>query len=272
MSEPASATTTQDLAGQGYWETVWNAKDAAGWASLGWIRARYSWVVLDAMLRRRLRDRPRRHLLEVGCATGRWLIYFHRTFGYAVTGCDYSETGCASARASLAAAGIAGEVIQDDLFNLQGRYDAIFSGGLIEHFDDPRRVLQKFHGMLEPGGTLITIVPNLRGLSGLYHRLLKPETFSTHRPVTVAELRRWYRELGLADTAAGALGSFVPSRFPRDKVRRTHPRLYRILWPLLIRPLTQGSNALCTLLFRRLGVRIESPLFSPYLYAIGERR
>jgi SAM-dependent methyltransferase len=183
-----------------------------------------------------------KRFLEVGCATGRWLIYFHRTFGYAVTGCDYSEAGCVEARESLARASIPGDIVQDDLFRLQGRWDVVFSGGLIEHFTDAQGVLGKFTSLLNPGGFLVTIVPNLSGLSGAYHRWLKPETFTTHRVVTAAQLGEWHAALGLRRVEVGALGSVVPSRFPRDAIRRRHPKMYRALWTVL-GPLTGRRTA-----------------------------
>jgi cyclopropane fatty-acyl-phospholipid synthase-like methyltransferase len=96
---------------------------------------------------------PGKRFLEVGCAGGRWLVYFHRAFGYSVTGCDYSETGCETARQALSRAGIAGEVIQDDLFRLEGRWDVVFSGGLVEHFTDAKGVLAKFLSLLNGGGS-----------------------------------------------------------------------------------------------------------------------
>lgn len=265
----APSRVNRDLTSPDYWDRTWQGRDPRSWNSLGWVRSKYSWVVLDARLRARLPADPGKRFLEVGCATGRWLIYFHRTFGYAVTGCDYSEPGCEMARQNLARAGISGEVIQDDLFRLQGRWDVIFSGGLVEHFTDAQGVLAKFTSLLNPGGFLVTVVPNLSGLSGAYHRWLKPETFTTHRVVTEAQLREWYAALGLRRVEVGALGSVVPARFPRDAIRRRHPRAYRALWTVL-GPLTWTTNRACIWGFRRAGVRVESPRFSPYLYAIGE--
>jgi SAM-dependent methyltransferase len=265
------SATDGRLTDRGYWDQVWVDKNPGAWSDLGWIRRRYSWVVWDRKLRARLQPDPARRFLEVGCGSAKWLIYFHRTFGYQVTGCDYSDAACEGARRSLAAAGVPGEVIQRDLFALTGRYDVICSYGLIEHFTDPRAVLAKFRELLpSPGGVLLTMVPNLGGLSGLYHRALKPETFTTHRPITLDELRRWYGELGLSRVEVGALGSVIPLRFPRDKVRRRYPRLYRALWGGVLRPATWASNRGCTALYTRLGMTVESPLFSPNLYAIGE--
>jgi cyclopropane fatty-acyl-phospholipid synthase-like methyltransferase len=264
---------TEDLTNQTYWEDTWRRKDPRPWADLGWVQDRYNWFAWDHLLRARLRPQNGRRFLEVGCAGGKWLIYFHKTFGYSVTGCDYSETGCAMARRNVEAAGIDGTILQQDLFTLTGEFDVIYSHGLIEHFNDPKGVLEKFVSLLHPSpGTLISIVPNLTGLSGFYNRLLKPETFTTHRVITLDELRGWYEEIGLHHIEGGALGSFVPFMFPRDKIRREHPQFYRLFWGACLGPLTWAANRLCIWLFRRVGVRIESPRFSPYLYAIGEKR
>lgn len=263
---------TEELTDHAYWEGVWKRKDSPHWGDLGWVRHRYNWFAWDRLLRARLRPQKGERLLEVGCAGGKWLIYFHKTFGYSVTGCDYSKTGCAMARTNLETAGIGGTILQQDLFNLTGEFDVIYSHGLIEHFNEPKSVLEKFVSLLRPAsGTLISIVPNLTGLSGFYNRLLKPETFTTHRVITLDELRGWYKEIGLRNIEGGALGSFVPFMFPRDKIRREHPRLYRFFWGACLGPLTWAANRLCIWLFRRVGIRIESPRFSPYLYAIGEK-
>lgn len=254
-----------------YWENVWQNKGSREWTDLRWIRGRYHWVAWDRILRSRLRPDPTREFLEVGCGTGKWLVYFHRVFGYRVTGNDYSDRGCAAAQATLARAGIDGRVIQGDCFDLTGEYDVVCSLGLIEHFDDTKAILAKFASLLRPGGTLISVVPNLTGLSGAYHRLLKPETFTTHRVITLQDLRMWHADLGLTRIETGALGSVIPMRFPRDVIRKRHPRFYAVLWHAVLRPVTWATNRACTAALQRWGVCLESERFSPYLYAIAER-
>jgi hypothetical protein len=146
----------------------------------------------------------------------------------------------------------------------------VFSAGLIEHFTDTRHVLAKLSSLLRPGGTLVTLVPNLNGVSGLYHRLLKPETFETHVRMTTRELRGWHRDLGLVNVEVGALGSVVPSRFPRGELKRSHPRVHRVVWGLAMRPATWITERLCIAGLQRLDLRIEAQSFSPYLYAIAD--
>jgi 2-polyprenyl-3-methyl-5-hydroxy-6-metoxy-1,4-benzoquinol methylase len=260
---------SEGLTSPSYWEGVWRQKDGPSWDRT-WVDQNYAWFALDQLLRRSLTAGAGARLLEVGCASGKWLIYFHRTFGYSVTGCDYSATGCEIAQQSLDTAGVPGTVLNQDLFTLADTWDVVFSAGLIEHFDRPETVLAKFATLLQPKtGTLVTLVPNLGGLSGLYHRCLKPETFETHRPITPKELAAWHRDLGFRQVAVGAFGSIVPARFPRDKLRQGHPGLHRMLWPLLLRPATAVTNRLCIMAFRRFGLQVESPSFSPYLFAIA---
>lgn len=262
----------EDLTSQHYWEDNWQRKSERAWGKLDWVRRQYNWRSWDEILRRRLKGQNGNRFLEVGCAGGKWLIYFQKTFGYNVTGCDYSPVGCDMARKNLEAAGIDAPVLQKDLFTLTGEFDVIYSHGLIEHFQNPLKVLEKFSALLHPShGTLISVVPNITGLSGFYNRLFKPETFETHRRITLEELQCWYRDLGLREVEIGALGSFVPFMFPRDQLRKDYPRFYRLFWGLFLHPLTWLSNRICIELLKRFGLRIESQRFSPYLYVIGKK-
>jgi 2-polyprenyl-6-hydroxyphenyl methylase/3-demethylubiquinone-9 3-methyltransferase len=259
------------LTDERYWDSVWAAKRANAGDKLASLNRSYPSLMFDRLLAARLGTDRSRRFLEVGCGSGRTLIYYARRFGYSVTGCDYSDESCAMTRRHLAAAGIPGQVIQADLFTLTGEYDVIFSGGLIEHFDDPKSVLAKFVSLLSPGGTLISTVPNLSGLSGRYHRIWKPETFTTHRVVTLGDLRRWYEELGLQRIEVGARGSIIPRRFPRDRFRRQYPRFYPLFWKGFLGPLTWITSRGCLWAYRHYGLKFESERFSPGLYAIGDR-
>lgn len=254
-----------------YWDDVWTTKGGRGREVLRARPTRYHRAVLDDLLAAQLPHTPGRRFLEVGCAGGSWLVYFRLEFGYAVTGCDSSPAGCRLARANLAAAGAEGTVIESDFFTLVGEHDVVFSAGLVEHFVDPAPVFAKLASLTAPGGILVTLVPNLTGLSGLYHRLWKPETFETHRPVTLADLSSWYRSAGVDVRRLGALGSIVPKRLPHRAIEARHPALYRLLWPAVLRPLTWATERACLSAYRRLGLRLDSERFSPYLYAVGRR-
>lgn len=264
MAQRRELTTTA------YWDEEWRRlPPSRAYADLQWVERNYLYRSFDALLARVLPVDPGRRFIEMGAGPGRWMIYFHRRFGYRVAGCDYSPVSCELARHNLAAAGIAGEVIEADFMALQGQYDVVFSGGVVEHFDRPEEVVAAFARLVVPGGYLVTDVPNLGGLSGLYHRLLKPATFETHRLVTLADLRRLHGALGLREGLAAAYGSFAPSRLPADAFAR-FPRFQRTVWEPLHLVASRSVNRLC-LGLHRAGLRIDHPLLSPHLVIVSQK-
>lgn len=259
-----------ELTKAAYWDDQWRRLDVGNhYAALEWIRRSYPYAALDRLLRSALPVDPTKTFVEIGSGPGRFLIYFHRVFGYQVSGCDYSPASCTLARENLARAGVRGTIHHADLFEFEGQYDVVYSGGVIEHFESPAPILERFTRLLRPGGYLVTTVPNLRGLNGLYRRLLKPDTFDTHRPITLAELRAWHGGLGLHEVLATAYGSLCLSRLPTHAFPRA-PRLQRFVWTPLFRAGWAASNRLCFLLDRT-GLRVDGSQISPHLLVVARR-
>lgn len=265
-----NVTGQRELTSTEYWNDEWRRlAPTSAYGSLQWVERNYVYRSLDTLLRSVLPVTPDRTFIEMGSGPARWMIYFHRRFGYRVFGCDYSEVSCELARRNLAAAGIAGEITQADFMTIGGRYDVVFSGGVVEHFDRPLEVLEAFNRVLAPGGILITDVPNLGGINGLYQRLLKPETFETHRLVTLGDLRHWHAALGLHELLATPYGSISLSRLPAGGFRR-FPWLERALWRPLHLVASRGLNRAC-LLLHRARVRLDHPLISPHLLVVSRK-
>jgi 2-polyprenyl-6-hydroxyphenyl methylase/3-demethylubiquinone-9 3-methyltransferase len=197
------------------------------------------------------------------------MIYFHKTFGYRVAGCDTSPLSWELARANLAAAGVPGTVLQADFLTLEGAYDVVFSGGVVEHFEDPSAVLAVFARLVAPGGFLVTDVPNLTGLNGWYRRVLQPETFATHRPIHLAELRSWHRDLGLQEIVATPYGSVSLARLPVAPFPRW-PRVQRLLWRPAHRVAYGSLERLCRAL-HGIGARLDHPNISPHLLVVARK-
>jgi 2-polyprenyl-3-methyl-5-hydroxy-6-metoxy-1,4-benzoquinol methylase len=145
-------------------------------------------------------------LLEVGCARSVWLPYFGRSLGFDVHGLDYSEVGCQQARALLAASGVPGEVTCADLFappdSLLDRFDVVFSGGVVEHFDDTAGCLRAVTRMLRPGGMALTVVPNMTGPLGLIQRVLDRSVYDMHVPLDAEALAEAHRAAGLVGVSS----------------------------------------------------------------------
>lgn len=270
MTREASERQPQALVTTEGWDRYWSeARAGRDYADLRWVRGDYLCCSLDGLLRSVLPADPTRSFIELGAGGGRWLVYFHRVFGYRVTGCDLSRPSCERARQTLARAGIAATVREASFFDVEGQYDVVFSAGVIEHFADPTAPLAAFARLVAPGGFLVTSVPNLTGLNGLYRRLLKPETFATHTVIRLTALRRWHRDLGFHERLATPYGSLCLNRLPLHAFPG-FPRLQRRVWRPAYRLASGGVNQAC-LALHRLGVRIDHPWISPHFLVVAVR-
>jgi len=111
--------------------------------------------------RRRLRwlqasARPRR-LLEIGCAGGFFLAEARRS-GVEVHGVELSSVAARHAREVLALPLTEGAFEEAELPH---GFDAVCAFHVLEHVAEPRRFLEKAHGLLSPGGVLALEVPNI---------------------------------------------------------------------------------------------------------------
>ena len=275
MTEPATTPGSQTggsaehgaLLEHSYWDRHW-AQGPKRYSDLRWLRGNYSYTVLDGLLRRVLPVDEHRTFIELGSGPGRWLVYFNQTFKYQVFGCDDSPVSCDIARATLAAAGIDGTIIESDFFKLTGTYDVVFTGGVIEHFEDPSVPLAVFARLLRPGGYLITSVPNLTGVNGFYHRVLKPETFVTHRRITLSQMSAWHTALGLRQRLATGYGSFSLLRMPGNAFAH-RPRVQRYAYGPAYRFASAVVNRACFFLHAS-GLRVDYPWLSPNLLVVAQ--
>lgn len=201
---------------------------------------------------------------EIGGAPGQYLAYLHRSHGYRVTCIDFSRTGCERTVENFRLLSIPGEVIPADIIadvSELPAFDVVYSLGLIEHFSDRRQIVANHVRLVRPGGYLVLGVPNLRGLTGWFMRILAPTTYATHE-IAAMDLDGWREfeeELGLRVLWKDYLGGFEPSIFARREDHRAGT-----LFPYLV------AAALKRLLSRRLGLlrRINGPRWSGYAMAV----
>jgi SAM-dependent methyltransferase len=121
------------------------------------------------------------HVLEVGCAPARWLLFYAEHFGARVEGIEYSAKGAALSRKNLEQAGIEGAIHQADFFAMDARpFDLVLSLGFIEHFDEIDAVFDRHVQLVAPGGRLVIGVPNYRGLNRVIQWLADPGHLRLH--------------------------------------------------------------------------------------------
>jgi 2-polyprenyl-3-methyl-5-hydroxy-6-metoxy-1,4-benzoquinol methylase len=122
-----------------------------------------------------------RTVMEVGCAPGKWLVWYAERFGANVEGVEYGEKGVAATRANFDAAGVDGAVHHADFFEFDPRpYDLVLSLGFIEHFDDTSAAFARHVEFVAPGGLLAIGVPNYRGLNRVVQRFSDPSHLALH--------------------------------------------------------------------------------------------
>jgi cyclopropane fatty-acyl-phospholipid synthase-like methyltransferase len=159
---------------------------------------RFHWA-LAGILKRHVRSGD--DVLELGCGGSLWLPYLAKVHGCAVAGIDFSAGGLEKAQVHLERNGVTGCLHRADFLHpptgLAGRFDFVYSLGVVEHFDHPEAVLHAFAGYLKPGGTMLTWIPNTAGWIMTLQRWADREIYDRHRLLTLDDLMRAHRHAGV---------------------------------------------------------------------------
>ena len=150
-------------------------------------------------------------VFEAGCAPGMWLAHFHKRFGFVPHGCDISPRGLALTEENLRLCGVTGHIARSDLFAYlpEKPFDVVLSINFIEHFDNPRPVLERQVELLAPGGTLALSVPNLTALNAW---LTRPAFLAAHNTAVMnqAFFEDFAAGAGLKTLFLDYIGGFEP--------------------------------------------------------------
>lgn len=103
-----------------------------------------------------------RRILDVGCSSGRLGGSLKRRQDAEIVGIEIDAEYAADAAGRLDRV-IVGDLEQLDVDALElGRFDCVVAADVLEHLRDPWSVLRALVGQLEPGGTVVISVPNVR--------------------------------------------------------------------------------------------------------------
>lgn len=170
-SDPAG-----DAAGQPYWNAIWEKLPPV----THYDGPKYEY---HSVLSCFLCNSGGGDAIEIGCATGNFMIYVNKEFGYRIDGLDYSNN-MEYVRANLAFNGISNaNLFKQEFFEFLPpiKYDLVFSAGFAEHFDDYELVVRKHAEWAKPGGLVVIIVPNLTHIHKLLCGWFAPEILQIHR-------------------------------------------------------------------------------------------
>ncbi|PNY82536.1 methyltransferase domain-containing protein [Deinococcus koreensis] len=145
-------------------------------------------------------EQPYRQIIDLGCGTGEQTVELARRFPEAlVIGLDSSAEMLAGARAQLAPTL---SFVQDDILNLGGEYDLIYSNAALQWLPHHPALLSRLWGHLNPGGVLAVQVPANHDHAS--HRLLSD---------TAAEFTAELGGFSRFGTAQGASPVLTPARY-----------------------------------------------------------
>lgn len=153
------------MTAQNYWDERYRGRKAIRYGVTRQIIEPALYRRLKSLFEKWLPQGKGKKVLEMGCAPGGWLVYFHR-LGYDVYGVDYSQAGCELTRETLRNNGVKGVITCEDVFNAsflnkyEGFFDVVYSLGVVEHFADPADIISIHLKLLHTGGFLIVGMPN----------------------------------------------------------------------------------------------------------------
>jgi hypothetical protein len=81
---------------------------------------------------------------------------------------------------------------------LLGNFDLVVSFGVVEHYRDTAATLGAFARFVRGTGSLVTIIPNMRGLTGDLQRVMNATVYEIHEPLGKDELLAAHEQAGLA--------------------------------------------------------------------------
>ena len=157
--------------------------------------------------------------IEIGCGSARLLARVQHATGLDAYALDPSPQAVRLAGRTAAALGTPMRLLRGDAYQLpfpDGASAMVLSGGLLEHFDDPRPVMAEMVRVLRPGGTFYAdVVPRKLSLYRVRElpRMMRSSALmegvdeSAHGP---AHYRRVLMELGCEPVRIRSAGVYPP--------------------------------------------------------------
>jgi SAM-dependent methyltransferase len=212
-------------------------------------------------------------VLELGCGASQWLPYLGLRKKCRVTGLDYEASAVELTVANMRGAGAKGTILHRDAFaahdndDLVGRFDLVYSMGLLEHFEDVVTCLGVVARYLRAGGLVLTTVPNLQGPNWALQRFADRRVLEMHVIYDVTRLRRRHEEAGFSTLETGYAGffdGFLTATAPG--VPGWRRRLHRAL----CRASNLAARGWLSITHERIAPEVR--WLSPTIYYVGRRR
>jgi len=117
--------------------------------------------IFELSFRSIVKSLNRKKILEAACGSGIMSSRIAKQ-GAAVTLLDISVNALNIAKYNFNKAGVSAEFIRGDILNMPFKnetYDIVWNQGVLEHFDNPEKVLKEMGRVTKKGGFIIAYVP-----------------------------------------------------------------------------------------------------------------
>jgi SAM-dependent methyltransferase len=175
-------------------------------------------------------------VLELGSAPGLWLSWLHLKRNAKITGIDYSTKGIKSQESLFMRLGIDGECRCEDILSTtlkESQFDVVYSLGLIEHYENPRPLIDAHLRLTKPGGLVLIAIPNYTGIHRRLQSYFDPKNLDIHNLELMNRdaLRSHIPDEGLATAKIFPFGRFDPGLISFSN--RFSPLVSRIIFHCL---------------------------------------
>jgi len=200
--------------------------------------------------------------VELGGFPGTFSVHLHQKFSVKTTLVDYFIDE-ELLRAFFKANGIKDNELEwkeaDVLSHLpvHAKFDMVFSIGLIEHFESSENIMYAHYRYLNPGGSLLVILPNFTGINGWFQRKFDKENYDKHyiKCMELGFLRSRMEKLNFKEIETDYFGGFTIWLENYSTQKASVKYLFKFVWTL--------GKIVSKIL------PIKGRWFSPYIYVSG---
>lgn len=131
-----------------------------------------------------------KNYFEYGCAPGSIMSYISEKYNAKVSGLDLVEKSIIEE--FLKQHNIENyEIFEGDIesFEIDKKFDFVGSYGFIEHFEEPKKVIEKHKDLVDIDGYLCITIPNMRYFNYLFNLIFSKELLETHN-LSIMDLKR----------------------------------------------------------------------------------
>lgn len=231
-----------ELTDKNFWKAYWSSIKLPVVVNLNFKNDR---VIASTILKHLPKADYGRKMLEIGCAPGKWLVFFNKELKFHVTGLEYVEIAAKKTRENLKKCNIASsqyKVITGNFLSqkFDEKFHVVISLGFVEHFENYEEIMVKHLDALDDCGYLIIGLPRFVGINYFVQKLIDPFLSDKMLPshnLSIMNLKifeQFAKKYKLEIVFNDYVGGFARSLFPYTAITRFFPRFFILMLSIFL--------------------------------------